>query len=131
MLSKFKMEILDSYLLPIPQSKRVFFIKPKLYIFLIGFITAFNLLLGYLITFNSDASIQKIVALLSSFVIVYVFAPFASVILAVVFAMLPYKGQLYSQKYLPVASLIYLILNIALLMLYLVAFYGINEPLRY
>ena len=125
------MEILDSYLLPTPQSKSVLFIKPKLYIFLIVFITAFHLLLGYLITFNSDASTQKIVALFASFVIAYVFAPLASVTLAVVFAMSPYKRQRYSQKYLPVASLIYLILNIALLVLYLVAFYGIHETLRY
>ena len=126
------MEILDTDLLPPAplQTKNVLFIKRKLYIFLLICTTASNLLFGYLVTEISDAGITKFIAFLSSFIIICIFGPIVSAIAAVVFAILPYKGQRYKQKYLPVTLLIYLLLNVAVLSIFLAAMYITDGTLK-
>ena len=82
--------------------------------------------MAYFISFNAGGHANKSTAIQGSLVVFYIFTPLASFLLAVIFALFPYKGKTYRKKYLPVSLFIYLILNIALLLLLLVALSSMN-----
>lgn len=120
------MEILDRDLYPTEEKTSVLFISLKLYCLLIAPLTALNVFLAYFISFNAGGHANKSTAIQGSLVVFYIFTPLASFLLAVIFALFPYKGKTYRKKYLPVSLFIYLILNIALLLLLLVALSSMN-----
>ena len=120
------MEILDRDLYPTEEKTSVLFISLKLYCLLIAPLTALNVFLAYFISFNAGGHANKSTAIQGSLVVFYIFTPLASFLLAVIFALFPYKGETYRKKYLPVSLFIYLILNIALLLLLLVALSSMN-----
>jgi hypothetical protein len=107
------MEILDRELTLIPEKKSILFIGVKTYCLSIICLPALNVFLFYFNTVNSGGWVDTSGALYGSLGVVYMLAPFTSFMLAIVFAVLPYKGKPYRQKYLPVALFIYLILNVA------------------
>ena len=120
------MEILDRDLYPTEEKTSVLFISLKLYCLLIAPLTALNVFLAYFISFNAGGHANKSTAIQGSLVVFYIVPPLASFLLAVIFALFPYKGETYRKKYLPVSLFIYLILNIALLLLLLVALSSMN-----
>jgi hypothetical protein len=115
------MEILDRDLDPVQEKTSVLFISLKLYCILTLPLSALNVYLAYFVTFNAGGNSDKSIAIQGSLVVIYMFAPVASLALAILFALFPYKGKTYKQKYLPVSLFIYLILNIAFLLLLLIA----------
>lgn len=120
------MEILDRDLYPTKEKTSVLFISLKLYCLLIAPLTALNVFLAYFISFNAGGHADRSTAIQGSLVVFYIFTPLASFLLAVIFALFPYKGKTYRKKYLPVSLFIYLILNTALLLLLLVALSSTN-----
>lgn len=120
------MEILDRDLNLIPEKKSILFIGVKTYCLSIICLTVLNVFLFYFITVNSGGWVDTSGALIGSLVVIYIFAPFTSFVLAIVFAMFPHKGKPYRQKYLPVALFIYLILNVALTLILPLGLYGIR-----
>lgn len=126
------MEILDTDLLPRQpsQAKSVLFLKAKLYSFLIVSSIAFNVFSGYQVTANSS-DVSKVIALLSSVIIIFIFNPLASALLAIVFAILPYKKKTYRQKYVPMALFIYLILSVLISLLFIAGWYVTNGTLKF
>jgi hypothetical protein len=120
------MEILDRDLYPTKEKTSVLFISLKLYCLLIAPLTALNVFLAYFISFNAGGHADRSTAIQGSLVVFYIFTPLASFLLAVIFALFPYKGKTYRKKYLPVSLFIYLILNTALLLLLLVALSSMN-----
>lgn len=102
------MEIPDRDLYPTEEKNSVLFISLKLYCLLIAPLTALNVFPAYFISFNAGGHADKSTAIQGSLVVFYIFTPLASFILAVIFALFPYKGKTYRKKYLPVSLFIYL-----------------------
>ena len=125
------MEILDSDLLSTSERSRIIFFSTKIYSILISSITIVNFALSYLITLNS-IDVHKIVAIVTAFITIYIVGPFTSLLLAVLFALLPYKQRTYSKKYFPMSLFIYLVLNAPLLLALLLTLYEMPiEKLKY
>ena len=110
------MEILDSDFQP-ENNKRIFFMSVKAFYLLIGAITALNIFLIYAEMSKNDR--EKIhIDIFFSLFLPLIMLPILSFVLAIFFALVPYRGKSYKQKYIPVAGFFLILLNILVFILY-------------